>query len=146
MSTPYDTALRLIRREVDAVRVTIGEAAGRLVQIEQARQAVSGALEREAALAASCWDIPTGSYLARVRAQRAELGVDAAAAADRLDQLRRRASERYGALRAIEGAAEAYRDEGLQAEERATQARMDDATGARFAMALRRAQQQRRRP
>lgn len=139
MKTPYDTALRALQREVDDLRASIGEAAERLMEIETLRQAMSDAIRHESALAAVDRNFSPEAYLARARAERDRLRAEERAADARLDALRRQAMESYGSLRAMEGAADVFRQEAFRAAATAEQAGIDDFSGARFARALRHA-------
>ena len=141
MKTPYDAALRTLQREVDDLRTSIGTAANRLTEIESMRQAVSDAIRSESALAATDLSISPHAYLARARTERARLVYERLAADARLEALRHQAMESYGSLRAMEGAAETYREQAERDLASAEQGRIDDFAGARFARALQTARQ-----
>ena len=138
MKTPYDTALRAMRRDVDDLRTAIGNANGAVIDIEQRRDALSAGMRREAALSASDWTFPADAYLARARAQREALVVARVEAEAQLEALRHQAVERYGSLRAVEGAADLFREDADRAVSAAEQAQVDDFAGARFARQLHR--------
>ena len=140
MKTPYDAALRILRLEMDALRGTIGTAAARLMAIETSHRAMNEAIRHEGSLVADPAMLPSAVpahlYLERARAERARLAGDEQAAATQLQGLRRRATERYGSLRAIEGATDAYRADADRAAAVAEQSRIDDFTGARLGRRL----------
>lgn len=136
MKTPYDTALRARRRDVDDLRTAIGGAAQRLHEAELQRQAVCDAMARESRLAAGDWTFSPAPYLTRARAERERLGEQRRLADAELETLRHRARESYGSLRALEGAADTYRAQADRDAASAEQAGVDDIAGARFARAL----------
>ena len=136
MKTPYDSALRLYRREMDEMRVSISVQVDQLAHVEQRREALGAAMRREAELAAADWAFSSNAYLTRMSAQRESLARDRAMIDARLNNLRRRATETYGSLRAIEGADHRYRDESDRATARAEQADIDDFSAAGFTRAL----------
>jgi len=137
MKTPYDTALRAMRRDVDDLRTAIGETNGQVIELDRRREALVARMHQEAALCSTDWTFPADAYLARAREQRETLAVERHAAETRLEELRHEAVERYGSLRAVEGAADVYRADAERALSAAEQAQADDFTGARFARQLR---------
>lgn len=143
MKTPYDTALRAIGRDVDALRTSIGDAARRLAEVETRRDAVIEAMVRESRLAAGDWTFSPAPFLARSRAERDQLGEAQRAAEAEADTLRAQAMERYGSLRAMQGAADLFRDQARHAAAAAEQAGIDDVAGARSARLHRRARDKR---
>lgn len=136
MKTPYDTALRARQRDVDDLRTAIGGATQRLHEVETQAQAICEAMTRESRLAAGNWTFSPAPYLARARAERERLSEARRLADAELEALRYRARESYGSLRALEGAAEGYRDQAHRDAASAEQAGVDDIAGARFARAL----------
>lgn len=137
MKTPYDTALRALQREVDDLRVSIGAAADRLMQVETLRQAMSDAIRAEAALAASDWTLSPEAYLILAHAERDRLAAERRQADARLEALRRQAMDSYGSLRAMEEAASVYRADTARAAATVEQAAVDDFASARFVRAMR---------
>lgn len=137
MRTPYDTALRVMGREIDALRSAIGGAVVQLGAVEAMHDGLSAAIAREAALAAGDWRLVTDGYRLRAWAERERLAAERRAAQARLDTLRRKAAELYGSLRTVEGAAETFRSDADRAVVAAEQAASDDVAGARFARDLR---------
>lgn len=137
MKTPYDSALRAMQREVDALRSSIGEVAERLAEVETMRQAVSDAIRHESAMASLDWSLSADGYFTQARARRERLAEERRAAEARLDLLRHEAVKRYGSVRAMEGAAGEFREEANRTIATAEQARVDDFAGARFARDMR---------
>lgn len=135
MSTPYDAALRVIGREVDDMRLVIGEAAQRLVELEQLRHALGASLRREAGMAAAMSHaaiVPTDSYFAHVRARQSATARAVHDADAGLAALRREAGEQYARLKSIETAAADYRAAQRSAQASAEQGHADDLAAARF--------------
>lgn len=133
MKTPYDTALRALGRDIDALRAAIGVAVRRLDQAQAMHDSLSEAIVRESALAAGDWRLPLDGYRLHAYAERERLTAERRAAEARLDALRQEAAERYGAIRAMESAAGAFRDEAERAIATTEQGLSDDVVGARLA-------------
>ncbi|KTF70569.1 hypothetical protein ACNFJ7_16550 [Sphingomonas sp. HT-1] len=131
MKTPYDTALRMQQREVDAVKVAIAAAVERVASLEEEASALQGRTREERVLAHAL-PFDSDAWLALAKRELARLAAEAEAARGRLVQLRAQALEAFGRLRAIEIAAERYRDEQARALEAAEQAAIDDIAAARF--------------
>lgn len=132
MKTPYDTAMRVQRREIDAMGVAINVQVNLLNQIESARDEMRGSIVREAGVAAEAFDIPSHAYMERIRAEQQRLARDGAVQGARLDQLRNKAAAAYGAFRAIEVAAEGYKEEAGRRSANAEQAGIDDNAAMAF--------------
>jgi flagellar export protein FliJ len=135
MTTPYDAAMRVIRREVDDMRLVIGEAAQRLVELEQVRHALGASLRREARVADAMVDatlVPTDRYFTQLRAHQTAAGSAIRDADAGLAALRRQAGERYARLKTIETAAEDYRAAHATALATAEQGHADDIAALRF--------------
>ncbi|MET0309653.1 MAG: hypothetical protein ABW023_13180 [Sphingomonas sp.] len=134
--TPFDTALRVQRREVDAVKVSISVEVDRINTLEAQSRAHEAREREERALAAS---LPFASDAWAARMKREQLRINEAAylAQARLGQLRAQAVEAYGTMRAIEGAADRYQDEADRTAATAEQTGIDDIAAARFLRARR---------
>ncbi|WP_404367640.1 hypothetical protein AB5I39_13200 [Sphingomonas sp. MMS24-J45] len=135
MNTPFDAALRLRQREMDAMRVSIAVQVNQLMVIEETRENVDRSVRRETEIAASNWGSSAHAFMARMRAQRERLVRERATVNARLTALREQATEAYGALRAIEGAAARFREEADRAAATAEQNRADDFSAARYSRA-----------
>ncbi|AJP72231.1 hypothetical protein [Sphingomonas hengshuiensis] len=134
--TPFDTALRVQRREVDAVRVSISVEIERITEIETRSRAHDTRMIDERALAYAL-PVASDAWTARMRSERMRLH-DAAVLADaRLRRLREQAVEAYGTMRAIEGAAERHQDEEDRIVASAEQSAADDIAAAQFLRARR---------
>ncbi len=148
MTTPYDAALRLRQREMDDMRISISVEVNQLLTIERQRDDVDQTVRLEAAVAANDHVFSAHAFIARMRAHREALSRDRATVDARLNSLQQQAAEAYGSLRAIEGAADRYRDEASRLAAAAEQNQIDDFSAARFTRALRDARRDRgnRRP
>jgi len=129
--TPFDTALRVQRREVDAVKVSISVEVERITTLETQTRTHDARMLQERALATSM-PFATDAWTAKMKAERARLDEAAYLAQARLGRLRAQAVEAYGTMRAIEGAAERYEDEAERTLALAEQGAIDDIAAARF--------------
>ncbi|MDP5280337.1 hypothetical protein Q9Q95_15515 [Sphingomonas sp. DG1-23] len=129
--TPFDTALRVQRREVDAVKVSISVEVERINTLETQTRSHDARMLQERALAYSL-PFASDAWTARMKAERARLDEAAYLAQARLGRLRAQAVEAYGTMRAIEGAAERYEDEAERTIALAEQNAIDDIAAARF--------------
>lgn len=130
--TPYDTALRLYRRQVDEIKLSISVEMERLAALTARTRAHEATWQEERALARA---LPFASdvWAARMRDERAQIDAAQSNAQTRLDCLRRDAAKVYGTLRAIETAAERCRDDAERAMAVAEQAGIDDLSASRLA-------------
>jgi len=129
--TPFDTALRVQRREVDAVKVSISVEVERITTLETQTRTHDARMLQERALATSM-PFATDAWTAKMKAERARLDEAAYLAQARLGRLRAQAVEAYGTMRAIEGAAERHADEAERTLALAEQGAIDDIAAARF--------------
>ncbi len=136
--TPYDTALRIQRREVDTVKVSISVEVERIVVLDGQIAAHDTRLRDERALA-HAMPFASDAWTARMKHERIRLDDAARMARARLGQLRAQAIEAYGTMRAIESAADRYRDEADRVADAAEQASIDDIAAARLLRERRRA-------
>lgn len=137
MKTPYDAAMRVQRREIDATSVAINVQVNLLNQIDRAREEVRTSIIREADVAAADLSISSHAYMERIRAEQARLNRDGAAQGARLEQLRTKAATAYGAYRAIEVAAEGFVEAASRRTANAEQAGLDDSAAVAFLKARR---------
>ncbi|MBC9032584.1 hypothetical protein IAG41_09290 [Sphingomonas sp. JC676] len=134
--TPFDTALRVQRREVDAVKVSISIEVERITTLEAQSRTLAERAREERALATSL-PIASDAWAARMKYEQIRINEAAYLAQARLGQLRAQAVEAYGTMRAIEGAAERYQDEADRTAATAEQTGIDDIAAARFLRARR---------
>jgi len=139
MRTPFDTALRALRRDVDDLRTAIGEVNAGLTQVETRLAAARASIRTERALAARDWTLSLEAYLESARAGEEGLLAEQHTLDERLTTLREQAIERYGSLRAMEEAVAVYRAEAERMAATGEQAAVDDFAAARFIRAKRHA-------
>ncbi len=132
MKTPYDAVLRLLQRQIDAMRLSIAAELNQLEILGQRHQAIETSLRDEALLAASDWRCAAPAFGARMRAARTEIVRDAVAVGTRLGSLRQEAAKAFGEMAAIEGAADRFRSEASLVLAKAEQDQIDDFSAARF--------------
>jgi hypothetical protein len=130
MKTPFDGAIRIRQREIDELRIAISIEVDRVVQIEAAQADASAAMRAEHAVAADAALVSSYAYLQQMQRERVRLAKDRALVEARLAQLRDHAASAYGATRAIETAADQYRETTLRAIASAEQGELDDIAAA----------------
>jgi hypothetical protein len=135
MKTPYDSALRVQQRAIDAIRVRIGDAADEQAALVDACAEVDATLDRERGVSAGDWTLASHAYLRRMRRTRTRIEHDRDRIDGVLDGLRDDIVSAYAPLRAIEGAVERFGAATRHGEATAEQARADDFSGARIAAA-----------
>lgn len=109
MTTPYDPALRVQRRAIDHLRITLRGERDRLTSVEAEAVALTERYQRESATAAGDWNCSAFAYGQRLRDRRVALDGDRRRIDTGIDQLREHALAASGQLRAIEDAAGEYR-------------------------------------
>ncbi|MDQ0252079.1 hypothetical protein J2W22_004167 [Sphingomonas kyeonggiensis] len=134
--TPFDTALRVKRREVDAVKVSISVEVETITTLDQQTLAHEIRMREERALALTV-PVASDAWRLRMKAERARLDQQSQLANVRLTTLRAQAVEVYGTMRAIEGAAGRFKDEAERVAAGAEQAMIDDIAAAKLVIARR---------
>ncbi len=137
MKTPYDAALRVQQREIDEMSAAISSHSGVLGEVEKARDRVSKSMTREADLASGDLGVCSHAYLQRMRHERRQLTAREVLLKARLDELRDKAVDAYGTFRAIETAADGYRQDAARVIANAEQAGIDDFAAMSFIKARR---------
>ncbi|WP_298675517.1 hypothetical protein [uncultured Sphingomonas sp.] len=130
--TPFDTALRLYRRQIDAIKVSITVEMERISTLT-ARTEAHEVVWREEQAAARALPFASDAWAARMRQERSRIDAARSEAQTRLEQLRRDASAAYGTMRSIETAAERWQDDATRTAALAEQAGIDDLSAARAA-------------
>ena len=136
MKTPFDTALRLRRRQIDRTRIAIHAETVRLMEIDDANEALQRELAEEYEVSAGHWVHSTEAFIRRKLSQRARLMAHRLTVSQEIDQLRRQATEAYGAMQVMEQAAEGFRADQRRNQQRAEQRVCDDLGAARIARTL----------
>jgi hypothetical protein len=130
MKTPYDAAIRVKRREVDAMGAAINVEMATLNQIDTRRMTVRAMMAREAAVAANDILMPNHAYMAKLRAEQVKLAGERTWHDIQLDRLRQEAASAFGSFRTIEIAAEDFRDDAQRRQDVAEQSELDDSCAA----------------
>ncbi|MEN2786132.1 hypothetical protein ACFOKI_06975 [Sphingomonas qilianensis] len=138
MKTPFDAAMRVRRREIERAQVVINRQIGQLLQIEQHQAALTARLAQEAAAAAVHHGPSAHAYLARMRQQRLHLAEQRAEADRQLAHMRAAAQAAYGDFKAIESAADAFRDDETRKIANGEQSHLDDVAATAIARLSRR--------
>lgn len=138
MKTPYCGVLGIQRREVDQIRIAISVAIDRADGLDRRADEIARTLAAERALAVGDRLLPENGYFLRMSAERDRVAAERRLAEAQLDQLRAKAREAYGSMRAVEGAAAAFRDDATRAQAAAEQAASDDRAAADFVRGVRR--------
>lgn len=138
MKTPFDAAMRVRRREIDTAQVAINIQVNQLVQIEDHHNTVESTLSKESEIAAANHALSAHAYIERMRALRERLAGERAEADLALGRLRTRALAAYGDFKAIESAADAYRDDETRKIAIGEQGHLDDISATAVVRRLRR--------
>ena len=131
MQTPFDPALRIQQRALDAIRISLLAETACEQALADERNALDADFERESAIASMNWQIGAHPYGQRVRARRVALDKDCRAVDGRLQRLRGAAMEACGQMLAITEAASGFASVFQRREAAADQAHVDDLNGAR---------------
>ncbi|USI72013.1 hypothetical protein [Sphingomonas morindae] len=136
MRTPYDTLIRLGERGLDEMRRAILAEVAERATLERRRAQLEGHMREAEACATDAVLIDSHLYLARMRAEKADLaaardGIDA-----RLSALRDGARDALGQLAATRSAAADFRAARHAEAARREHRVIDDLSGARHARSL----------
>lgn len=137
MHTPFDSALRVQKRAMDAIRLSLLSELAREQALTELRIELDSTIAREAAIAASNWQVGAHPYSHRLRSKRVRLEHEHRDCDAKIDGLRNEAMEACGQMVAINSAARAYVATSNQRMVAAEQAQADDLGGARHARARR---------
>lgn len=137
MKTPFDTVLRMRRREIDRTRIAIHMETTRLTEIEQQSRALEEELAREYEVCAQSWASSAEAFVRRRMSQQADLMAQRVAVSEEIGRLRREAVDAYGSQHVLEGAAETFRADHRRQQSRAEQREADDLCAARAVPARR---------
>jgi hypothetical protein len=132
MKTPYDAALRVKRREVDAMGAAINAQMTTVNQLDMRQVQIRSNMQQEALVAANDLALSGHAYMARLRAEQLRLAGERMHQDELLAQLRIAASAAFGSFRTIEMAAEDYRHDAERRLANAEQAELDDSSAAAF--------------
>ena len=133
MKTPFDSALRVQARAMDAIRLSLFAEVAKEFAIEAEREVLAASMRREAAIAASNWQVTAHPYGQYQRAERRRLDADHRGIKASLGTLRDAAMDACGQMQAITDAATGFTTGQHQREANAEQAHADDFAGTRIA-------------
>lgn len=131
MKTPFDTVLRMRRREIDRTRIAIHMETTRLTEIDQQSRALEEELAREYEVCAQSWAASAEAFVRRRMSQQADLMAQRVMVSEQIGRLRREAIDAYGSQHVLENAAEAFRTDHRRQQSRAEQREADDLCAAR---------------
>jgi|TARA_R100000049_G_C1948710_1_gene95089 hypothetical protein len=137
MKTPFDTVLRMRRREIDRTRIAIHMETTRLTEIDEQSRALEEELAREYEVCAQSWAASAEAFVRRRMAQQADLVAQRVTVSEQIGRLRREAIDAYGSQHVLESAAEGFRADHRRQQSRAEQREADDLCAARLAPATR---------
>lgn len=137
MATPFDSALRVQRRAMDAIRLSLLAEAVREAEVHAQVRALGVHIIEEHAVAAGDWQLTAHPYGARLRERATRLNTERRGIDARLDSLRDEALAACGQLQAITQAAACYGAATRRQVLATEQAQADDISGGRAATALR---------
>ncbi len=137
MSTPFDSALRVQRRALDAIRLSLLAEAVRAAEVRAHLMALDQHLADEQAVAAGDWRLAAHPYGARLRDHAARLGSESAGIGASIAGLRDAALAASGQLQAVDQAAGHYRASLARAARAREQNEADEGFAGRAARALR---------
>lgn len=138
MKTPYDPVVRIGRREVELVRLSLRTQIVQVTALARDAELLAEKVRSECGLAAGDWTMSTHDWVRARREQARQIAQQQALAEAELTRLREIATEAYGRLHAAERATDAYVEKAKQEAARKTQAESDDLSSARRLLALRR--------
>jgi hypothetical protein len=137
MPTPFDSALRVQRRALDAIRLSLLAEAVREAEVRAHLLALDQHIADEQAVAAGDWRLAAHPYGARLRDHAARLDGERAGIDASLSGLRDAALVASGQMQAVADAAGAYRASLARASRASEQNDADEIFAARAARALR---------
>jgi hypothetical protein len=132
MKTPFDSALRVQARTMNAIRLSLLAEIAREHVAEVERTALVADMRREAAVAAVDWQVAAHPYAQYQRAERHRLDHACRGISANLDRLRSSAMDACGQMQAITEAASCFANDQRHREAGAEQSQSDDFAGARF--------------
>ena len=131
MKTPFDTVLRIRRREIDETRIALQAKTTQLVELDRRRDALEQELARETEACHQSWSASAEAFIKLRKAQRELLDAQRAAISADVEQLRRKAVDAYGAQHVLENAADAFCADHQRRQAQIEQREADDMCAAR---------------
>lgn len=137
MKTPYDAALRVHKRRVDDLRITLSAITAELSDIEARKAGVAAAMEHESAVAGEDIRLPATGYYLRKIAERKQLDHARRTAEARLDETRTRAVAAFSSHHVIRSTADRFLEDQARTVAAVEQQAIDDLASSRFLRARR---------
>ena len=138
MKTPYDPAVRIGKRALEAIRVSLRAEIVRIAELDDEAASITQQKMREYEAAEGDWAISTYDWLRSRQARMHHIAQDKMQAEAELGRLRDEAAQAYGQLQATESAATLWAQHARQHEQRKAQAETDDLASARLLLKRRR--------
>lgn len=132
MKTPYDAALRVHKRRVDDLRVTLGAITAELSEIEARKTGLAAAMLHGSAVAGEDIRLPATSYYLRKIAERKQLDHARVLTEARLEETRTQAVAAFSSHHVIHSTAERFKDDHAKTVAAAEQLAIDDLAGNNF--------------
>lgn len=132
MKTPFDAALRIEHRALDAVRLALITGVAEQQQAADARLAIEVHIAAERRAASSDWTGMAHPYVARMREHREALAAAGIRIDAAIETLRSEAITAAGQRRSVARAAAAFQTRWSQQQASAEQSQADDFSGAQF--------------
>ena len=139
MKTPYDPAIRIGKRALESIRVSLRAEIVRITELDDEAAGIAYQKMHEYEAAEGDWTISTYEWLRARQTRMRNITQDKIQAEDAMGRLRNEATQAYGQLQAIESTAAAWAQHARQRAHRKTQAEVDDLASARLLLKRRRA-------
>ncbi|MXP10413.1 hypothetical protein [Pseudoblastomonas halimionae] len=137
MKTPFDTVLRLRRREIDETRIALHTRTAQLAEIDRDSEALEQELARERKAFGESWSASAEAFIKRRKFQHAQLAQERATISQDVDRLRQAAIDAHGSQHVLETAVEAFRADHDRRMAQAAQRETDDLCAARHTSSFR---------
>ena len=132
MKTPFDAALRIEQRALDAVRLALITGVAQQQQAADAKLAIEAHIAAERHSASSDWTGMAHPYVARMREHREVLAATGIRIDAAIETLQIEAITAAGQRRSVARAAAAFQTHWSQQQASAEQSQADDFSGAQF--------------
>lgn len=132
MKTPFDAALRVEQRALDAIRLALITSVAQQQQAADATQAIEAHIAAERCYASGDWMGMAHPYVARMRNHREALAATGARIDAAIETLRSEAIKAAGQRRSVARAAAAFQKHRSEQQANAEQSQADDFSGAQL--------------
>jgi len=142
MKTPYDPAVRIGKRTLESIRISLRAEMIHIAALDDQTTYVAAQKARECETAEGDWTVSTYDWLRARQAQIQNIAQDKAQAEAALGRLQKEAAQAYGQLQSTQSAATLWTQHARQRHQRKAQAEADDLTNMRLLLRRRRAAKQ----